>query len=378
MPKDICLAVDAMGGDFGPEINVPGSLAAARETGARIILVGDETSIRKELDRHPHADVNVEIVHTTQVAGMAEKPSDILRRKKDSSMQVAFRLVREGRAHGVITAGNSGAALACGMFILGRIHGVDRPALASIMPTLKKPIVLIDVGANADCKPYNLVQFGLMAEVLARHVLDIDNPKVGILSIGEEEGKGNSLTKEAYALLKSSSLNFVGNVEGRDVFTGETDVIVCDGFTGNVALKLSDGTEEIHLVPSGDTHRLARLQALRQEDRLRRIRRSAHPGTQRHRHRLSRQVQRPRHHHGTATGSALRSEKSQRPTRRRTARQHGIEPLLPERPVLRHQAGSFGPLAPAQGGASQGNVGILTCLHRASFPAWAFICHEPS
>jgi glycerol-3-phosphate acyltransferase PlsX len=241
MPKDICLAVDAMGGDFGPEINIPGSLAAARETGVRLILVGDEPSIRKELERHAHADVRFEIVHTTQVAGMAEKPSDVLRRKKDSSMQVAFRLVREGRAHGVVTAGNSGAALACGMFILGRISGVDRPALASIMPTLKKPIVLIDVGANADCKPYNLVQFGLMAEVLARCVLDISSPKVGILSIGVEEGKGNSLTKDAFTLLKGSSLNFIGNVEGRDVFTGETDVIVCDGFVGNVALKLSEG-----------------------------------------------------------------------------------------------------------------------------------------
>lgn len=241
MPKDICLAVDAMGGDFGPEINVPGSLAAARETGARIILVGDEGSIRKELDKHPRDGVSLEIVHTTQVAGMAEKPSDILRRKKDSSMQVAFRLVREGRAHGVVTAGNSGAALACGMFILGRIGGVDRPALASIMPTLKNPIVLIDVGANADCKPYNLVQFGLMAEVLAKHVLGIANPRVGILSIGEEEGKGNALTKDAYSLLKSSSLNFIGNVEGRDVFVGDTDVIVCDGFVGNVALKLSEG-----------------------------------------------------------------------------------------------------------------------------------------
>ena len=227
MPKDICLAVDAMGGDFGPEINVPGSLAAARETGARIILVGDEGSIRKELDKHPRDGVSLEIVHTTQVAGMAEKPSDIL--------------VREGRAHGVVTAGNSGAALACGMFILGRIGGVDRPALASIMPTLKNPIVLIDVGANADCKPYNLVQFGLMAEVLAKHVLGIANPRVGILSIGEEEGKGNALTKDAYSLLKSSSLNFIGNVEGRDVFVGDTDVIVCDGFVGNVALKLSEG-----------------------------------------------------------------------------------------------------------------------------------------
>lgn len=241
MPKDICLAVDAMGGDFGPEVNVPGSLAAARETGARLILVGDEPSIRKELGKHAHGDVRFEIVHTTQVAGMAEKPSDILRRKKDSSMQVAFRLVREGRAHGVVTAGNSGAALACGMFILGRINGVDRPALASIMPTLKNPIVLIDVGANADCKPYNLVQFGLMAEVLARCVLGIQSPKVGILSIGEEEGKGNSLTKDAFTLLKGSSLNFIGNVEGRDVFTGDTDVIVCDGFVGNVALKLSEG-----------------------------------------------------------------------------------------------------------------------------------------
>jgi len=241
MPKDICLAVDAMGGDFGPEVNVPGSLAAARETGVRIILVGDEPSIRKELEKHSCADVRFEIVHTTQVAGMAEKPSDILRRKKDSSMQVAFRLVREGRAHGVISAGNSGAALACGMFILGRINGVDRPALASILPTLKKPIVLIDVGANADCKPYNLVQFGLMAEVLARCVLDIPSPKVGILSIGEEEGKGNGLTKDAFTLLKGSSLNFIGNVEGRDVFTGDTDVIVCDGFVGNVALKLSEG-----------------------------------------------------------------------------------------------------------------------------------------
>lgn len=241
MPKDICLAVDAMGGDFGPEINVPGALDAAREAGIRLIFVGDETAIQNELAKRDHGDVLFEIVHTTQVAGMAEKPSDVLRRKKDSSMQVAFRLVREGRAHGVLTAGNSGAALACGMFILGRIGGVDRPALASILPSLKKPIVLIDVGANAECKPYNLVQFGIMADVLARQVLGIAQPKVGILSIGEEEGKGNSLTKEAYTLLKGSSLNFVGNVEGRDVFAGETDVIVCDGFVGNVALKVSEG-----------------------------------------------------------------------------------------------------------------------------------------
>lgn len=241
MPSSVRLAVDAMGGDVGPAVNVPGAIEAARATGATIILVGDETAIGEELERHPHQGLHLEVVHASQTVGMAEKPSEVLRRKKDSSMQVAFRLVRDGHAQGVITAGNSGAALACGMFILGRIPGVDRPALATILPTLKNPAVLIDVGANADCKPYNLVQFGLMAEVLAESVLGIARPRVGILSIGEEEGKGNILTKEAYTLLKSSSLNFVGNVEGRDIFRGDTDIIVCDGFTGNIALKLSEG-----------------------------------------------------------------------------------------------------------------------------------------
>ncbi len=242
MPSNTpCIAVDAMGGDFGPEVNVPGALAAAREKKMSLILVGDEGAIEKELTRHPGHGVNVETVHTTQVAGMSEKPSDILRRKKDSSIQVAYRLVKEGRADGVVSAGNSGASLACGMFILGRIKGVDRPALASILPTLKKPIVLIDVGANVDCKPFHLVQFGLMAEVLAKDVLHIPTPRVGILTIGEEEGKGNTLVKEAYSLFKRSSLNFIGNIEGRDIYTGETDVVVCDGFVGNIALKLSEG-----------------------------------------------------------------------------------------------------------------------------------------
>ena len=241
MPNSIRLAVDAMGGDIGPAVNVPGAVDAARSTGATIILVGEETAIREELCRHPHEGLHLEVVHASQTVDMAEKPSEVLRRKKDSSMQVAFRLVRDGKAQGVLTAGNSGAALACGMFILGRIPGVDRPALATILPTLKNPAVLIDVGANADCKPYNLVQFGLMAEVLAESVLGIPHPRVGILSIGEEEGKGNALTKEAYGLLKSSSLNFIGNVEGRDIFKGETDIILCDGFTGNIALKLSEG-----------------------------------------------------------------------------------------------------------------------------------------
>ena len=242
MPKKTpCIAVDAMGGDFGPEVNVPGALAAAHEDNLSLILVGDEPTIRAELDKHPGHDVAVEVVHTTQVAGMSEKPSEILRRKKDSSIQVAYRLVKEGRADGVVSAGNSGASLACGMFILGRIKGVERPALASILPTLKNPIVLIDVGANVDCKPFHLIQFGLMAEVLAKDVLHIPSPRVGILTIGEEEGKGNSLVREAYTLFKRSSLNFIGNVEGRDIYTGNTDVVVCDGFVGNIALKLSEG-----------------------------------------------------------------------------------------------------------------------------------------
>jgi glycerol-3-phosphate acyltransferase PlsX len=173
---------------------------------------------------------------------MDEKPSDILRRKKEASIQVACRLVREGRADGLISAGHSGATLACGMVIMGRIAGVERPALASVMPTEKKPMILLDVGANVDCRPYHLFQFGLMGAAFAHDLLGYEAPRVGIVSIGEEEGKGNTQVKEAYELLKMAhNLNFVGNVEGRDLFTGNVDVVVCDGFVGNVALKLSEG-----------------------------------------------------------------------------------------------------------------------------------------
>ena len=173
---------------------------------------------------------------------MDEKPSDILRRKKNASIQVACRLVRDGAAQGVVSAGHSGASVACGMFIMGRIPGVERPALASLLPTEKEPVVLLDVGATVDCKPYNIFQFGLMGDAFARDILDKESPRVGLLSIGEEEGKGNSQVKEAYELFKmAQNLNFSGNIEGRDLFTGEMDVAVCDGFVGNVALKLSEG-----------------------------------------------------------------------------------------------------------------------------------------
>ncbi|MFR8577513.1 phosphate acyltransferase PlsX [Bilophila wadsworthia] len=236
------IAVDAMGGDLGPSVVVPGAIEAARQTGAKILLVGNEATLDGELNRLSPSGVDLEIVHAPEVAGMDEKPSDILRRKKNASIQVACRLVRDGAAQGVVSAGHSGASVACGMFIMGRIPGVDRPALASLLPTEKEPVVLLDVGATVDCKPYNIFQFGLMGDAFARDILNKESPRVGLLSIGEEEGKGNSQVKEAYELFKmAQNLNFSGNIEGRDLFTGEMDVAVCDGFVGNVALKLSEG-----------------------------------------------------------------------------------------------------------------------------------------
>jgi len=235
------IAVDAMGGDIGPRINVAAAIQAARE-GIRITLVGDAETLRGELARlDAPPGLPIDIVHASQVVDMNEKPSEALRRKKDSSIQVACQLVKDGHADGVVSAGNSGASVACGIFTLGRIKGVERPALASIMPTEKEPIVLIDVGANVDSKASHLAQFGIMGDVLARDVLGVDKPRVGLLSIGEEEGKGNVMVKEAFDLLKRTSLNFVGNVEGRDIFSGDLDVAVCDGFVGNVCLKLSEG-----------------------------------------------------------------------------------------------------------------------------------------
>ena len=244
MKNSNILAVDAMGGDFGPSVVVPGALAAAQKCGAKVILVGIESAIQEVLDTLPEnlKQADFSILHASQVVEMNEKPSDILRQKKDSSIQVACRLVKEGEAQAVISAGHSGACVACGMFIIGRIPGVERPCLATIMPSKTTPRLILDVGANVECKPYYLFQFGLMGSAFVRDILGYENPKVGILSIGEEEGKGTSTVKEAYDLLKAANnLNFVGNVEGRDIFIGDVDVVVCDGFVGNVALKLSEG-----------------------------------------------------------------------------------------------------------------------------------------
>ena len=250
------IAVDVMGGDFGPSVAIPGALKAAREGGFSLLLVGDAATLQREASKHDTAGINYSIAHASEVALMGEKPSDILRRKKDASIQVACRLVKDGHAHGVVSPGHSGATVACGMFIMGRIAGVERPALASVMPTEKAPAIIVDVGANVDCKPHHLFQFGLMADAFAKDLLGREQPSIGILSIGEEEGKGNNLVKEAYDIFKMAHcLNFVGNVEGRDLFTGEVDVVVCDGFVGNVVLKLSEGL-------SGSLSRMLKRQLL--------------------------------------------------------------------------------------------------------------------
>ncbi len=236
------IAVDVMGGDLGPSVAVAGALQAARDDGFRVLLVGDETTLVNELKALDTQGVDYGIIHAPDVVLMGEKPSDILRRKKNASIQVACRLVTDGTADGVVSPGHSGATVACGMFIMGRIPGVERPALASVMPSEKAPTIILDVGANVDCKPLHLFQFSLMADAYARDILGKTNPSIGLLSIGEEEGKGNNLVKESYDILKmAQNINFVGNIEGRDLFTGDVDIVVCDGFVGNVVLKLSEG-----------------------------------------------------------------------------------------------------------------------------------------
>lgn len=239
------LAVDAMGGDFGPSVVVPGALQAARNTGAKVILVGVEEEVRKVLAELSELDGEgelYEVVNASQIIEMTDKPSEVVRAKRDSSMHVACRLVRQGEADAFISAGNSGVAFACGMFIIGRIPGVVRPALASLMPTEKSPMLLLDVGANAECSPINLFQFAVLGSTFVKDILGYEDPRVALLSNGEEEGKGNPLVKETYDLLKQAShINFTGNAEGSDLFLGDVDVVVCDGFVGNVALKLSEG-----------------------------------------------------------------------------------------------------------------------------------------
>jgi phosphate acyltransferase len=241
------IALDAMGSDRGPKPEIEGAIQAARHYDVRVLLVGPEETLRKELARHPNvAELPIEIVHASEVITMEDKAVQAVRAKRDSSIRVGLRLVRDRRAAGFVTAGNTGAAMATAKMVLGAIPGVDRPALAAVFPTIQeKAAVLLDVGANVDCTAQNLEQFAVMGEIYYRAMFGTPRPQVGLLSIGEEESKGNSLTKEAMQLLKRLRLNFVGNVEGRDLYNGEVNVIVADGFVGNVALKTSEGVASL-------------------------------------------------------------------------------------------------------------------------------------
>src|SRR5271154_6304878 len=239
------IAVDAMGGDHAPRAEVEGAVLAARELDVRILLVGIESTLKQELGRHRHRGLPIEIVNATEVVTMSDSPAHAFRRKKDSSLHVAARLVRDGKADALVSTGNTGAVMTVARFVLGMLPSVDRPALAGAFPNMKEKIsVILDVGANVDSKAEQIEQFAVMGEIYYRSIWGVKRPRIALLSIGEEEMKGNELTREAAARLKQLSLNFVGNVEGRDVFRGDVDVIVCDGFIGNIALKISEGLVE--------------------------------------------------------------------------------------------------------------------------------------
>ena len=240
------IAVDAMGSDRAPKPEIEGALLAARHYDVKMLLVGPEDRLREELRHHSSAQyLPIDVVNATQVIGMNEKAVQAVRSKRDSSLHVGLRLVKTKVASGFVTAGNTGAAMTAAKMVLGALPGVDRPALAMVFPTSAgKPCILLDVGANVDCKPHNIAQFAVMGEMYYRTIFSVKRPTVGLLSIGEEESKGNELTRTAYTLLKELPVNFIGNVEGRDLYNGRVDVIVCDGFVGNVALKISEGLSE--------------------------------------------------------------------------------------------------------------------------------------
>ena len=237
------IAVDAMGGDFAPEQIVFGAVRAARKYQCEIVLVGDETAIRSVLEREKGwEDLNITIHHASEVIGMGEHPADAVRTKKDASVVVATQLVKDGECDAVLSAGSTGAAVTAAQLILKRIRGIGRPTIATPMPTPKGVTLLLDSGANVDSKPEHLVQSGMMGALYAEHVFGKENPRVGLLNIGEEETKGNEQAKATYQLLKTMrTINFIGNAEGRDVPKGNFDVVICDGFVGNIVLKFAEG-----------------------------------------------------------------------------------------------------------------------------------------
>jgi phosphate acyltransferase len=237
------IAVDAMGGDNAPGVVVQGALQASVDTGVNIVLVGDSKVISAELNGARNFG-KISIHHCNEAVMMNESPLKALRSKRDSSIMTAFELLKNGEVDAVVSAGNSGATMAAGMLTLGKIEGVERPAIACTVPGEKGQVILIDVGGNVDCRPIHLLQFGVMADAFATACMGIVRPRVGLLSIGREAGKGNELVRHAYNLLQKSEVNFIGNVEGGDILSGDAQIVVCDGFIGNVVLKLSEGMAE--------------------------------------------------------------------------------------------------------------------------------------
>jgi glycerol-3-phosphate acyltransferase PlsX len=246
------VALDAMGGDFAPRELVAGAVKVVNQLGLQVLLVGQPEIIREEIAYQIHmgniepgrVETSLEVVPASQVIAMDEEPVFALRKKKDASIAVATQLVKAGRADAVVSAGSTGAQMVAALLILGRMPGVERPAIATVLPGLTGPKVLLDSGANVDCRPKHLEQFAMMGSALATAVLGLNNPNVGLINVGEEESKGNELTKQTYQLLKQAPLNFIGNVEGRDFFSGSADILVCDGFVGNIILKLAEGLSE--------------------------------------------------------------------------------------------------------------------------------------
>lgn len=239
------VAVDAMGGDNAPATIVEGAVMAARDYGIQILLVGQENKIQEELRLHSLDGLSLHIKHASEVVEMGDSPSRTLRQKRDSSIRIAIETLRSGQSEAIVSAGNTGAVLAVSTILLRPLPGIDRPAIAVLLPTAKGPVVFLDAGANVDCKSDLLFQFAIMGHVYARYQLKKTSPAVGLLSIGEEDTKGNEITKETFQMLKQSHLNFIGNVEAKEVYRGNAEVIVCDGFTGNIALKISESLAEM-------------------------------------------------------------------------------------------------------------------------------------
>jgi phosphate acyltransferase len=253
----IVISVDGMGGDFAPQNIVSGCVQAVSEFEARVLLVGMEDALRAELQKHRFPAGRIEVVHAPEVVRMDERAMAAVRRKRNSSLRVAVNLASEGKAQAIVSAGNTGAMYAMVKLAIGSLPGVDRLPLAALFPHPAGKSIVLDVGANVNCKPQHLLEFALMGSVYAEEILNVPSPKIGLLSIGQEEEKGNELTHDAFPLLKKSELNFIGNVEGHDVFKGTADVVVCDGFIGNVALKVSESLVEtiFHLLqPEMEQH----------------------------------------------------------------------------------------------------------------------------